>query len=134
MVLRPPVLQASLIPTRHSGSFSILHEDTGLNLSISAGKKEHDSQDDATNIFIKAGWLTRFFDVGKTAFSVDYTRGENIPTEDDEGYSIGVAAVQRFEKYGTELYALYRKYSLDRDVEPEVHDINVVSSGARVKF
>jgi predicted porin len=118
----------------YSGSFSILHEDTGLNLSISAGKKEHDSQDDATNIFIKAGWLTRFFDVGKTAFSVDYTRGENIPTEDDEGYSIGVAAVQRFEKYGTELYALYRKYSLDRDVEPEVHDINVVSSGARVKF
>jgi len=118
----------------YSGSFAILHEDTGLNLSISAGKKEHDSQDDATNIFIKAGWLTRFFDVGKTAFSVDYTRGENIPTEDDEGYSIGVAAVQRFEKYGTELYALYRKYSLDRDVEPSVHDINVVSSGARVKF
>jgi predicted porin len=118
----------------YAGSFAILHDNTGLNLSLSAGKKERDSQDDATNIFVKAGWLTKFFAVGKTAFSVDYTKGDKFPTENDDGYSIGVAAVQQFEKYGTEIFAIYRKYSLDRDVEPEVHDINVVSSGARVKF
>jgi hypothetical protein len=45
-----------------------------------------------------------------------------------------MAAVQQFEKYGTEVFALYRLYSLDRDVEPEVHDIGVASMGARVKF
>jgi hypothetical protein len=111
-----------------------LHEDTGLNLSLSAGKKERDSQSDATNVFVKAGWLAKLFSVGKTAFSVDYTQGNNIPTENDDGYSVGVAAVQQFEKYGTEVFALYRLYSLDRDLEPEVHDIGVASMGARVKF
>jgi hypothetical protein len=45
-----------------------------------------------------------------------------------------VAAVQQFQEYGTEVYALYRLYSLDRDVEPEVHDMGVASMGARVKF
>lgn len=119
---------------QYAGSFSILHEDTGLNLSLSAGKKERDSQSDPTNVFIKAGWLAKLFSVGSTAFSIDYTRGDNIPTENDDGYSVGVAAVQQFEKYGTEVFALYRLYSLDRDLEPEVHDIGVASMGARVKF
>ena len=119
---------------QYAGSASVLHENTGLNLSLSAGVQERDNQSDATNVFVKAGWLAKFFSVGSTAFSVDYTREENFPTENDDGYSVGVAAVQLFEKYGTEVYAMYRLYSLDRDVEPEVHDIDVVSGGARVKF
>ena len=57
-----------------------------------------------------------------------------LPTEDDDSYSIGVAAVQSFEKYGTEVYGLYRLHSLDRDVEPSVHDIGLVSIGSRVRF
>ena len=96
--------------------------------------KERDSQDDATNLFMKAGWLTDFFAAGKTAFSIDYTIGENLPTEDDEGESFGIAAVQRFDEYGTELFSIFRIYSLDRDEEPEVDDISVFSLGARVKF
>ena len=119
---------------QYAGSMSVLHEDTGLNLSLSAGMKERDKQSNPTNIFVKAGWLAKLFSVGKTAFSVDYTKGENIPTENDDGYSVGAAVVQQFEKYGTEVFALYRLYSLDRDVEPEVHDIGVASMGARVKF
>ena len=119
---------------QYDGSFSLLHEDTGLNLTFSAGLQERDNQDDAGNLYGKLGWLTRFFSFGETAFGVDYTRTLNQPTGDDEGYSFGLAAVQFFEEYGTDVYALYRLYSLDRDVEPEVHDINVVSIGARVKF
>jgi predicted porin len=119
---------------QYDGSFSLLHEDTGLNLTLSAGLQERDDQSDAGNLYGKFGWLTRFFSFGETAFGVDYTRTRNQPTENDDGYSIGATAVQFFEKYGTDVYALYRLYSLDRDVEPEVHDINVVSIGARVKF
>ena len=119
---------------QYDGSFSLLHEDTGLNLTLSAGLQERDNQSDAGNLYGKLGWLTRFFSFGQTAFGVDYTRTRNQPTENDDGYSIGAAAVQFFEDYGTDIYLLYRLYSLDRDVEPEVHDINVVSIGARVKF
>ena len=119
---------------QYDGSFSILHEGTGLNLTLSAGLQERDNQSDAGNLYGKLGWLTRFFSFGETAFGVDYTRTQNQPTENDDGYSVGAAAVQFFEEYGTDIYLLYRLYSLDRDVEPEVHDINVVSIGARVKF
>ena len=72
--------------------------------------------------------------IDETAFGVDYTRSLNLPTDSDDGYSVGVAAVQLFEKYGTEIYGLYRLHSLDRDVAPNVHDISVVSIGTRVKF
>ena len=119
---------------QYSGSFSVLHENTGLNLSMAAGGKRRDVQDDATNYFVKAGWLTDFFSVGKTAFSVDYTKGENLPVEGDDGYSFGIAAVQRFENYGAELYGIFRRYSLDRGTGPDVHDMDVNSIGVRVKF
>jgi hypothetical protein len=119
---------------QYDGSFSLLHEDTGLNLSLSAGLLDRDNQDDAQNFYAKVGWRKRFFSLGETAFGVDYTRSLNLPTEDDDGYSVGVAAVQQLEKFGTEFYMLYRLYSLDRDVEPSVNDIHVGSIGTRVRF
>lgn len=119
---------------QYSGSFAILHEETGLNLALSTGGKKRNDQDNATNVFVKAGWLANFFSVGKTAFSIDYTTGEGLPAEDDETESYAAAAVQRFDKYGTEVFAIYRLYELDRSVNPRVHDIGVASLGARVKF
>ena len=119
---------------QYDGSFSLLHEDTGLNLTLSAGLLERDNQGDAQNFYTKVGWLRKFFSFGETAFGVDYTRSLNLPTGRDDGYSVGVAAVQQFEEYGTEIYLLYRLHSLDRDADPSVHDINVGSIGARVKF
>ena len=119
---------------QYDGSFSLLHENTGLNLTLSAGMLDRDNQDDAQNFYGKLGWRKRFFSLGETAFAVDYTRSLNLPTEDDDGYSVGVAAVQQLENYGTEIYGLYRLHSLDRDAAPSVDDISVVSFGTRVKF
>jgi hypothetical protein len=119
---------------QYDGSFSVLHEGTGLNLTMSAGLLDRDDEGDPTNFYVKGGWLTQFFPVGQTGFGVDYTRSLNLPTGRDEGYSVGVAAVQQFEDFGTELYLGYRLYSLDRDIEPSVEDMNVGTVGARVKF
>jgi cell division protein FtsB len=119
---------------QYNGSFSLLHEATGLNLTFSAGLLQRDNQGDAGNFYTKAGWLTRFFSFGETAFGVDYTRSMNLPTGRDDGFSVGAAVVQQFEDYGTELYVQYRIYSLDRDADPNVQDINVGTIGARVKF
>ena len=119
---------------QYDGSFSLLHEDTGLNLTLAAGLKERDNQGAAENFYAKIGWLTRFFSFGETAFGVDYTRSVNLPTGRDDGYSFSGAAVQQFEEYGTEIYLQYRQHSLHRDVEPSVQDINVGTIGARVKF
>lgn len=119
---------------QYDGSFSLLHEDTGLNLTLSAGWQERDNQGDAKNLYAKVGWLTTFFSFGETAFGVDYTRSVNLPTGRDDGYSVGAAVVQQFEDYGTELYLQYRLYTLNRDADPNVQDINVGTIGARVKF
>lgn len=119
---------------QYDGSFSLLHEATGLNLTLSTGLKERDSQGDAQNYYAKAGWLAKLFSVGETAFGLDYNRSINLPTGRDEGYSVGAAMVQQLEEFGTELYLQYRLYSLDRDLEPSVQDINVGTIGARVKF
>ena len=119
---------------QYDGSFSLLHEDTGLNLTLSAGLLDRDNQDDAQNYYAKVGWLTRLFSFGKTAFSLDYTRSLNLPTDSDDGYSVGAAAVQQIDDYGTEIFLLYRLYSLDRGAAASVHDIGVGSIGARVKF
>ena len=119
---------------QYDGSFSLLHEDTGLNLTLSSGLRQRDDQGDQENFYAKVGWLTTFFSFGETAFSFDYTRSLNLPTDSDDGYSVGAAAVQLFEEYGTEIYFLYRLQSRDRDVEPDVHDISLGSIGARVKF
>jgi hypothetical protein len=72
--------------------------------------------------------------LGETAFGIDYTRSVNLPTGRDDGYSAGAAVVQQFEDYGTELYIQYRLYSLNRDADPNVQDVNVGTIGARVKF
>ena len=119
---------------RYDGSFSILHEKTGLNLTLSAGMLDRDNQDDPTNLYAKLGWIANFFDFGYTAFGVDYTRSLNLPADNDEGYSVGVAVVQSLDKFGTELYFQYRLFSLDRDSGPSVEDINVGTVGARIKF
>jgi cell division protein FtsB len=67
---------------RYDGSFSVLHEGTGLNLTMSAGLLDRDDEGDPTNFYIKGGWLTRFFSVGQTGFGVDYTRSLILPPEE----------------------------------------------------
>lgn len=119
---------------QYNGSFSLLHESTGLNLTLSGGLREKDKQGDSTNLYAKGGWIADFFSVGNTAFSVDYTQSTNFPTGSDDGYSYGLAIVQALDDYGTELYAQYRLYSLERDGGPGFEDINVGTVGARVKF
>ncbi len=119
---------------QYSASFSLLHEDTGLNLTLSSGLRQRDDQGDQENLYAKVGWLTTLFSFGETGFGVDYTRSMNLPTGRDDGYSVGAAAVQHFDEYGTEIYLQYRHHSLDRDVDPSVQDINVGTIGARVKF
>ncbi len=119
---------------RYNGSFSMLHEDTGLNLTLSSGLLDRDDRDDPLNLYAKLGWIAEFWDLGTTAFGVDYTRSFNTSAEDDEGYSIGAAVVQLIEPFGTELYLQYRLFSLDRDAGPGVADIHAGTLGARVKF
>lgn len=119
---------------RYDGSFSILHSDSGLNFTLSAGLQERDNQPDDSNLYGKLGWLANLNRFGNTAFVVDYTRSENLPAAHDVAHSVGAGVVQLFDKYDTELYLQYRRYSLDRYSGAKVEDITAGSMGARVRF
>ena len=103
--------------------------------------------------YFKAGWRMNLIDWGQTRFAIDYGEVEN-PENTGNIYSAtrdvgvkakswGAAIVQRVNAAGTELYAGYRRYALDRRlyhsssglVDPaEAEPIKVVMIGARVKF
>ncbi len=120
---------------QYDGSFSVLHEATGLNFTFSTGTKDADNQDDDPyNLWGKIGWLTSLNSFGKTAFGIDYGHSENIAAEDYEGDTFGVAVVQNFDKWATQVYFQFRNFSLDTNDDPNVSDINVGTLGARVKF
>jgi len=119
---------------QYDGSFSVLHEATGLNVTLSAGTKDADNQTDPYNLWGKIGWLTSLNSFGKTAFGIDYGHSENIAADDYEGDTFGVAVVQNFDKWATQVYFQFRNFSLDTNDDPNVSDINVGTLGARVKF
>lgn len=119
---------------RWSGSWSMLHNDTGLNLTVSSGLDSGTEGDTPYNLYGKIGWDTRLFRLGPTGFGFDYTYTENVTADGDQGDSFGFAAVQVFERFGIELYSQLRWLSLDRATGPDFEDILVFTSGTRVRF
>jgi predicted porin len=118
---------------RLMGSGAILHNPTGLNLTVSAGMDQAD-EGDPYNLYVKGGWYATLNRLGNTGFGIDFTRGHDVSADGDTGYSVGGAAVQTIEGYGTEIYTQVRWYSLDRNDAPSVDDIVVGTVGSRVKF
>lgn len=119
----------------YDGSFSVLHTQTGLNLTVSGSLLERTAAGDRTNLYAKLGWIARFTRLGYTAFGVDVTRTDNGYAAGDRATSVGAAIVQAFEQYATELYVQYRIHALERSAGlAPVSDINVGTVGVRVKF
>ncbi|MDP6774605.1 MAG: hypothetical protein QGI63_10060, partial [Rhodospirillales bacterium] len=66
-------------------------------------------------------------------FSIDYGFSNDRAQNDDEFQTIGVAAVQKIDAWGTELYVAIRNHQMNRS-GIQLDDINVGMVGARVKF
>jgi len=119
----------------YAASASVLHDPTGLSLTLSTGGYKLDtSDDDPANLYAKLGWDTRFWPLGKTGFGIDYTSGENISSDGADGTSFGLAAVQKIERYNIDLYAQVRRYALDGGTDPDLHDITVGTFGTKFTF
>ncbi len=119
----------------YAASASVLHDPTGLSLTLSTGGQKYDEGSDPRNRYVKLGWDTTFWpDLGPTGFGVDYTKGENVSGEGDEGKSYGIAAVQQIERYGIDFYTQLRWYDLDSATEPGLKDIVVGTFGTKLTF
>jgi hypothetical protein len=113
-----------------SGSFALLHQPTGLNLTVAAGQQQ---QGDANYVYVKGGIKRDWLPIGETALSVDYYQGDDFQTLGSESNSYGIAAVQRLDDYNVELFATYRRFEFDNN-GPKIEDIDVTFVGARWKF
>lgn len=118
---------------RLDGSYSILHQPTGLSLTLSAGMDQAED-DNPFNLYGKLGWDTSLVSLGKTGFGIDIDRSKDVSSPGDEGYSVGLAAVQQIENYGTEFYTQLRWFTLDSHQGPHLDDLVVGTFGTRVKF
>ncbi len=117
-----------------SGSISALL-DMGVNFTLAAGQRDYDEnrRDNAKYWYGKIGYRKDFWDIGPTAFSLDYGEYRDISQNDDEAKTVGLMFVQKVNDWGTEFYAGYRWHDLDRDVE-DFDNINAFMTGARLKF
>jgi Gram-negative porin len=114
------------------GSISILHEPTGLSLTLAAAYSDEETVDGRYG-YVKLGYQTDLFEVGKTAFSVDTYFGEDIADSSTDSTSFGAQLVQNLDYYQTELYLGVRSYSYEEAVA-DIDDSYAVLAGARVKF
>lgn len=113
-----------------SGSFGVLHKDTGLSLNVAAGERDIAG----SYAYAKLGYEANLISAGSTAFSVDYYDGSDMVTNGDSAESWGVAAVQKIDAYNVEAYLGYRNYSYADNSATSYQDADVILAGARWKF
>ncbi len=118
-----------------SGSISALHLPTGLSVTFQmATRTSHAPSADLWNWYIKAGWQGRPLDIGKTAVSIDFGRGDNFTAEGNRLWTVGVGLVQKIDRAATELYLAYRFHHAYTRGYGKLDSIHAIMTGARVKF
>jgi hypothetical protein len=116
-----------------SGSISALHNATGLNLTLAAGGRERDGDDDPMFGYAKLGWKGRTVFAAPTAVSVDVYAGDDIATGGSESHSFGLGLVQPLRGRQTELYAGLRWHEYD-DASADYQEGLSFLTGARFRF
>ena len=118
----------------YTGSASVLFP-LGISATFSGSLLENKEKglDDTTVWWTKLGYKTSFFDDAITAFSIDYGESENISVNDEKGSTWALAAVHDIRDWGTEFYAIYRRYMADSE-RGDFDDVNSVMAGARLRF
>jgi predicted porin len=130
-----PEDQIPTVDKQYNGSASVLFG-MGLNFTVAGGYQDLKgtrSGDEASFIYGKVGYRQDFFSFGETAFSVDFSRSEDIDQNGDEADAFGFQCVQDLDPWGSEWYLGYRYHTLDRRNQ-SYDDINSFMSGFRVKF
>lgn len=118
----------------YAASGSVKYDPIGISLTLSTGGYKLDEGDNPSNFYAKVGWDTSLSSLGETGFGVDYTKGENISSEGSDGTSFGLAAVQKIDRFGIDLYAQLRWYELDEPASPDLKNIAVGSFGTKFTF
>ncbi len=102
---------------------------SGFNVTLAGGNRKGGGSFG----YGKLGWIGNWFSVGSTAVSVDYYDGNDQTVAGSNSTSVGVGAVQKFDRYNVEAYLGYHNYSLT-ETAATYRDASSVLFGARWKF
>lgn len=120
-----------------SGSASVL---LPIGVSLTGSYSQQLSKDHAKSYYAKVGYQTGdICTFGRTAFSVDANLVEDFfaapgDADGNQAQTYGLAAVQYFDNYATEIYGSYRYALLDPKGATEKDDLHIGIVGARLKF
>lgn len=117
-------------------SGSILHNPSGLSLTVAAGSSDGDLGT-GTYTYGKLGISRSLVKWGTTAASVDYYSGQDInltdTITDSDSSTWSVALVQNIDSVNLSLYATYRVYEYS-DNTAEYHDGSAILAGFNFTF
>ncbi len=130
---------------RADGGVGILHQPTGLNLTVGASRTKLDNTGEISNgvlldghknsgFIVRAGLRRNWIAAGETKLSVDYTLLKDTVTKSDTGTSIGAYVMQDVDILGMQLYSGFRTYSLRGLEGVNLDSIMVFSSGISADF
>ncbi|WP_158970112.1 porin [Chachezhania sediminis] len=89
-----------------AGSFSLLHNPSGLNLTAAYGARANEGH----YLYSKIGLTRRWSDWGDTALSVDLYRGVDTVEDGSEAMSYGLGIVQDIDQLNLQFYLGLRNY------------------------
>ena len=112
---------------------SARHNDTGLSLTVGLVRAERTDGEIASGYVSKLGWITNINSLGSTAFSLDYTDGNDTRIIGDRARSLGLFAYQKWDKVGLDFYVGYRLYDVKRP-DIDLYALNIFVLGAIFSF
>ena len=118
---------------RWDAAISVRHEPTGLNVTVGGLRQVVAGSRDSDGFVVKGGWLARWFSMGRTAISADFTENTDVVTARDRARSVGVFVLQNWSRFGVRFYVGLRRYSVDQP-EVSLEPITVLPIGALIAF
>ncbi len=115
---------------RLAGSFTAVHQPTGLNFSLSAANQVNGP----SYYWMRAGWQTDAWDAGTTSLSIDYYDGKDFLSDGAKTENWGLYAVQDIDAWSMNLYAGWRQFTYDDTSATSYQDASGVLVGARWHF
>lgn len=117
-----------------TGSLSIFHKPTGINISAAAGDRNTEGSTlDQNYYYLKAGLRRKINTLGETAISADYINQNEHAAAGGRFQQWGVQLLQKVDAANMELYSGWSNSSYTTTAM-NYQDINIFISGARIRF
>ena len=103
-----------------SGSFAVLHKETGLNGSVALGRETHAGETSNPQnkhkkfYYVQLGKQCELIKYGKTNFAIDFFKARHSTQDHDKSRAFGFGVVQELKKIHSNLYLGVRYHKYDR--------------------